>query len=109
MSCRIYVPAVPRPNTLRSSVERVTTWKVGPLLCKDENEGDRCDIRWASWQATTISRISNNCDSGMLAALIVLQVVAKLQSQGKTFSSLIDTIVTYANSGENQFQTPAEG
>jgi phosphomannomutase len=36
--------------------------------------------------------------------LIVLQVVAKLHAEGKTFSSLIDTIVTYANSGERNFK-----
>jgi phosphomannomutase len=40
----------------------------------------------------------------MLAALIVLQVVAKIHAQGKTFSSLIDSIITYSNSGEINFK-----
>ena len=40
----------------------------------------------------------------MLAALIVLQVVAKLHAQGKTLSSFMDSIITYANSGETNFK-----
>jgi phosphomannomutase len=34
----------------------------------------------------------------------VLLVVADLKKQGKTFSTLIDEIVTYANSGEINFK-----
>jgi phosphomannomutase len=45
-----------------------------------------------------------SCDSGMLASLIVLNVVSKLKSQGRTFSSLIDSIRKYANSGEVNFR-----
>ena len=45
-----------------------------------------------------------NCDSGMLAALLVLNIVVQLKERGRTFSSLIDSISTYANSGEVNFR-----
>ena len=45
-----------------------------------------------------------NCDSGILASLLVLSVVKKLKDEGKTLSSLIDSIVKYANSGERNFK-----
>ncbi len=44
------------------------------------------------------------CDSGMLAALMILNVVAELKKEGRTLSSLIDSIVRYANSGEINFR-----
>jgi phosphomannomutase len=44
-----------------------------------------------------------NCDSGVLAALLVLGVAADWKSQGGCFSGLIDEIRTYANSGEINF------
>jgi phosphomannomutase len=34
----------------------------------------------------------------------VLQVVVELHKQGKTFSSLLDSIIAYANSGELNFK-----
>jgi len=45
-----------------------------------------------------------NCDSGIFAALLVLQVLLKWKDQGGSFSSLIDEIRTYANSGEINFK-----
>jgi Phosphomannomutase len=44
-----------------------------------------------------------NCDSGIFASLIVLNVVSGLKKKGKTFSGLIDEIRVYANSGEVNF------
>ena len=44
-----------------------------------------------------------NCDSGMLTALLVLNIAVQLKGRGETFSSLIDSISTYANSGEVNF------
>ena len=41
-----------------------------------------------------------NCDSGILTALIVLSVAAKLKADGKPFSACIDGLMRYANSGE---------
>ncbi len=46
----------------------------------------------------------NNCDSGLLASLIVLQTVSALKKQGKTLGQHVDEIVAYANSGETNFK-----
>lgn len=45
-----------------------------------------------------------NCDSGILTALIVLSVAAKLKTGGKPFSACIDGLMRYANSGEINFR-----
>jgi len=45
-----------------------------------------------------------NCDSGILTGLIVLSVAAKLKAEGKPFSSCIDGLMRYANSGEINFR-----
>lgn len=45
-----------------------------------------------------------NCDSGILASLIVLTVVGRMKKKGETFSSLIGNIVRYAYSGEINFR-----
>ena len=43
-------------------------------------------------------------DSGMLASIIVLRIVSALKKQGKTFSSQIDELTRYKNSGEINFR-----
>lgn len=43
-------------------------------------------------------------DSGILACLLVLQIVDKFKKQGIKFSELIDKISSYANSGEINFK-----
>lgn len=45
-----------------------------------------------------------NCDSGFLTALIVLSVAAKLKTEGKPFSTCIEGLMRYANSGEINFR-----
>lgn len=45
-----------------------------------------------------------NCDSGILASLLVLEIVAELKKQGRGFSELIDEIAKYAYSGEINFK-----
>jgi len=45
-----------------------------------------------------------NCDSGMLAAILVLNIASELKGKGGTFSSLIDSISSYSNSGEINFR-----
>lgn len=45
-----------------------------------------------------------NCDSGIFASLIVLNVLNNAKREGKTFSSLIKPVKTYANSGEINFR-----
>jgi phosphomannomutase len=43
-------------------------------------------------------------DSGIMAALIILGIVAKKRREGKTLSALISDIVKYDNSGEINFR-----
>ncbi len=45
-----------------------------------------------------------NCDSGVLASLLVLNVVKSLKEQGKTLSSFLNGIIVYANSHETNFR-----
>ncbi len=45
-----------------------------------------------------------NCDSGMLAAVLILNILSELKKQGGTFSELIDSINVYSNSGEINFR-----
>jgi phosphomannomutase len=44
------------------------------------------------------------CDSGVLTALIVLNVAARLKEEGKTISELISELDKYASSGEVNFK-----
>lgn len=46
-----------------------------------------------------------NCDSGMLAAVLVLDILAWRNARGLSFSSLVDSIDLYSNSGEINFRT----
>jgi phosphomannomutase len=43
-------------------------------------------------------------DSGILAMLLILDVVADFKAKGKSISNLIDSIKGYANSGEINFK-----
>lgn len=45
-----------------------------------------------------------NCDSGFYAAMIVLSVTAELKRKGISIASFIDSVVTWANSGEINFK-----
>jgi len=45
-----------------------------------------------------------NCDSGMLAAILVLNILSELKMRGMTFSGLIDSVNVYSNSGEINFR-----
>lgn len=45
-----------------------------------------------------------NCDSGVLASLLVLHVVKELKKEGRKLSDLLSEIVTYANSRETNFK-----
>lgn len=47
-------------------------------------------------------------DSGLLASLLVLRIVASLKKQGKSLSSIIDSISGYHNSGEINFKLEAK-
>ena len=81
----------------------VTTWKVGHAFAKlkiREIHG----IFGGELAGHYYFRDFGNCDSGVLASLIVLSVVADLKREGRTLGSFIDGIVTYANSGEVNFR-----
>jgi phosphomannomutase len=46
-----------------------------------------------------------NCDSAMLATLMILEVLAKKKKEGKAFSDLLTEIIRYHSSGEINFET----
>lgn len=82
---------------------KVTTWKVGHAFAKlkiREIKG----IFGGELAGHYYFRDFGNCDSGVLASLIVLSVVADLKKEGKTLSQFMKTIVKYKNSGEVNFR-----
>ena len=81
----------------------VYTWKVGHAFAKMKIREKGC-IFGGELAGHYYFRDFYNCDSGILASLIVLQTVAALKKQGKTLGQLIDEIVAYANSGEVNFK-----
>ncbi|MCR4676737.1 MAG: phosphomannomutase/phosphoglucomutase [Sphaerochaetaceae bacterium] len=98
-------------RTSRSTTEYVTKkgatevfiWKVGHAFAKMKIRQEHC-IFGGELAGHYYFRDFNNCDSGILASLLVLQTVAKLKKEGRTLGDLIDEIVVYANSGENNFK-----
>ena len=82
---------------------KVITWKVGHAYAKMKIREEHC-IFGGELAGHYYFRDFNNCDSGILASLIVLQTVAELKRQGKTLGQLVDEIVAYANSGEINFK-----
>lgn len=85
----------------------VTTWKVGHAYAKlkiREIKG----IFGGELAGHYYFQDFGNCDSGILASLIVLSVVAELKKEGKTLSDFMKTIVRYANSGEVNFRLDAK-
>jgi phosphomannomutase len=81
----------------------VYTWKVGHAYAKTKLR-DLMAIFGGELAGHYYFRDFFNCDSGFIASLLVLEVVAQLKAEGKTFSSLIDSIIAYANSGEVNFK-----
>ena len=82
---------------------KVITWKVGHAYAKMKIREEHC-IFGGELAGHYYFRDFNNCDSGILASLIVLQTVAELKRQGKTLGQLVDEIVAYANAGEINFK-----
>lgn len=78
-------------------------WKVGHSFAKMKMRELRC-IVGGELAGHYYFRDFFNCDSGILTALIVLSVVAKLKAEEKSFSSCIDGLMRYANSGEINLQ-----
>jgi phosphomannomutase len=88
---------------LESLGAKVTTWKVGHAYAKTKLREIK-GIFGGELAGHYYFRDFNHCDSGMVAALIVLQVVAKLKKEGTTLSSFMDSVISYANSGEQNFK-----
>ena len=81
----------------------VTVWKVGHAFAKmkiREIDG----VFGGELAGHYYIREFFSCDSGILASLFVLSVVKMLKDDGKTLSSLIDSIICYSNSGEINFR-----
>ena len=81
----------------------VTIWKVGHAYAKlkiREING----IFGGELAGHYYFRDFGNCDSGILASLFVLSVASDLKKEGKTISSFMKEIVSYANSGEVNFR-----
>lgn len=81
----------------------VTIWKVGHAYAKlkiREING----VFGGELAGHYYFREFGNCDSGVLASLLVLNVVKELKSKGKTLSSLLEEIVNYENSRETNFR-----
>lgn len=97
-------------RTSRSTTEYLTKlgatvhiWKVGHAFAKTKVR-DLGAIFGGELAGHYYFRDFFNCDSGFLASLIVLDVVAKLKKEGITIGSFIDSIIAYANSGEINFK-----
>ena len=82
---------------------QVFIWKVGHAFAKLKIREEHC-IFGGELAGHYYFRDFNNCDSGLLASLLVLQTVSALKKEGKTLGQLVDEIVVYANSGENNFK-----
>ena len=87
----------------RAGAAEVITWKVGHAFAKMKIREKGC-IFGGELAGHYYFRDFNNCDSGILASLIVLQTVVQLKKHGKKLGQLIDEIVCYANSGEINFK-----
>ncbi|MCF0238688.1 MAG: phosphomannomutase/phosphoglucomutase [Sphaerochaetaceae bacterium] len=87
----------------KKGATEVFTWKVGHAFAKMKIRQEKC-IFGGELAGHYYFRDFNNCDSGILASLLVLQTVASLKKEGKTLGDLVDEIVSYANSGEVNFK-----
>lgn len=96
-------------RTSRSTTEylerlgaEVVTWKVGHAFAKAKLREIK-GIFGGELAGHYYFRDFFNCDSGVLAALIVLSAIVDLQQQGRSLGQFIDEMVVYANSGELNF------
>ncbi len=82
---------------------RMQTWKVGRAFAARKLR--EIDGIWGGELAGHYYfRDFFYSDSGMLASILVLGIVASLKEEGKTFSSLVKSITHYRNSGEINFR-----
>ncbi len=81
----------------------VHTWKVGHAFAKNKMR-ELGAIFGGELAGHYYFRDFFNCDSGFYAAMIVLSVTAELKRKGISIASFIDSVVTWANSGEINFK-----
>ena len=82
---------------------KMHTWKVGRAFAADKLR--EIDGLWGGELAGHYYfKDFFYSDSGMLASMIVLNIVSKLKAEGKTLSGQIAEIVRYKNSGEINFR-----
>ena len=82
----------------------VTTWKVGHAFAKLKIREIDGIFGGELAGHYYFRKDFFNCDSGVLASLLVLSVVKSLKENGETLSSFIDSIVKYSNTGEVNFK-----
>ncbi|MFA5468873.1 MAG: phosphomannomutase/phosphoglucomutase [Sphaerochaetaceae bacterium] len=97
-------------RTSRSTTEHleelggeVVTWKVGHAFAKLKLR-QIGGIFGGELAGHYYFRDFFHCDSGMLAALLVLQSTVKLKQAGKSLSAWLKDLVVYANSGELNYK-----
>jgi phosphomannomutase len=78
-------------------------WKVGHAFAKMKMREEKC-IVGGELAGHYYFRDFFSCDSGVLASLLVLNVVSKMKKEQKKISELINEIVTYVYSGEINFK-----
>lgn len=81
----------------------IIIWKVGHAYAKDKIRQLGC-IFGGELAGHYYFRDFFNCDSGILASLLVLQTAVKMKEAGSSISKFIDKLVVYANSGETNFK-----
>lgn len=82
---------------------KMTTWKVGHAYAKIKLR-EINGIFGGELAGHYYYRDFYYCDSGILTALLVLQVVNDFKQKGIRFSEIISRIKTYSNSGEINFR-----
>ncbi len=82
---------------------KVIMWKVGHVHAKAKLR-ETGAVFGGELAGHYYFREFNNCDSGLFAMIMMLNLISKKHKSGKTLSSLISDIVRYVSSGEINFK-----
>ncbi len=82
---------------------KVIMWKVGHVHAKAKLRETKA-VFGGELAGHYYFREFNNCDSGLFAMIMVLNIIKEKSEKSITFSSLIDNIVKYEASGEINFK-----
>ncbi|MGD1820120.1 MAG: phosphomannomutase/phosphoglucomutase [Pleomorphochaeta sp.] len=82
---------------------KVIMWKVGHVHAKAKLR-ETGAVFGGELAGHYYFREFNNCDSGLFAMIMMLNLISKKHQSGKTLSSLISDIVRYVSSGEINFK-----